>query len=227
MSPIFSFSPYKETLFLGAWLALTGCADSGGAAGPSAGGGAGGDSQQLAGGGGGGGDEAEHGGASGGGSGGANGGANNGADGGAPANAGDGGASAGASGAPGGANEGGAAGDGGTSSAMAAVQAIFDERCISCHDATLTGLPSYPELPLTAGASYAALVNRRALQPCGGTRVVPGHPEQSYLVAKLAQDTPCDGGRMPQRYEPFLPFIALTDEQMATINDWISAGALP
>ena len=221
MSPILSLSPHKKTLFLGAWLALTGCAGAGGAG--TAGAGAGGEPQQLAGGGGGAGDEAENGGASGG----ANGGADNGANGGAPANAGDGGASAGASGAPGGANEGGAAGDGGTSSAMAAVQAIFDERCISCHDATLTGLPSYPELPLTAGASYAALVNRRALQPCGGTRVVPGHPEQSYLIAKLAQDTPCDGVRMPQRYEPFLPFIALSDEQMATISDWISDGALP
>lgn len=223
MSPIHSRK--KLGCLVGTLLMLAGCSDSGAAAllGPGAAGAAGEPQQvDMAGAGG----EAGYGGVptSGAGEGGAptSGGAR---DGGAPA---EGGAHSGGAGAgSGGFDEGGAGGDGGTSSAMAAVQAIFDERCTVCHDAALSGLPSYPELPLTAGSSYAALVNHRALQPCGGTRVVPGHPEQSYLIAKLTQDTPCDGARMPQPYEPFLPFIALTDEQMATITDWISAGAPP
>ncbi|HVY26165.1 MAG TPA: hypothetical protein VHB79_06415 [Polyangiaceae bacterium] len=210
MTVSFLFHWRQASLLVATWLALSGCGStSNGAAPSSAGAGVAGEAGAAAGG-------AGAAGAPEGGSHESSGGA---VDGGAGQSGGQGGANA--------AGEGGAGGTPGTSPEMAAVQAILDERCVNCHDRTLSGLPTYPELSLTAGDSYAALVDHRALQPCGGTRVVPGHPEQSYLVAKLTQDTPCDGARMPTPFEPFLPFIPLTDEQMATITAWINAGAPP
>lgn len=123
----------------------------------------------------------------------------------------------------------GGAGDSGGASpgvTMAEVQAVFDDRCIICHDAEKLGLPAYRDLPLTANASWAALVNQPADETCGGTLVVPGHPEQSYLVQKLTSDTPCEGERMPARYEQS-PLVPLDPNQIETIRAWISEGAPP
>lgn len=129
-------------------------------------------------------------------------------------------ASGGAAGSPnGGANQGGAPG-----ATLAAVQAIFDDRCVNCHDAGKFGVPTYPMLPLTAGASHAALVNVAADETCGGVRVVPGNPDASYLVKKLEQMTPCDGAHMPRPFEVGTA-PPLTADQLATIRAWISAGA--
>jgi hypothetical protein len=104
------------------------------------------------------------------------------------------------------------------------VLAIFADRCVSCHDATLVGLPSYPQLSLTAGDAYGALVNHPADETCGGTRVVPGDPAASYLVQKITQTTPCSGLRMPRPFE-IGPGVPLTAAQIATITQWITAGA--
>jgi hypothetical protein len=107
---------------------------------------------------------------------------------------------------------------------FAAVQAIFDSRCITCHNARALGLPGYAALVLTSDSSYDALVNRPATEPCGGTLVVPGDPDASYLYHKLVDATPCSGARMPR---PFEIGIAppLDDAQLATIRGWILAGA--
>lgn len=129
-------------------------------------------------------------------------------------------ATAGAGGSPnGGANQGGAPG-----ATLAAVQAIFDDRCVNCHDASKGGLPTYPMLPLTAGASRAALVNVAADETCGGVRVVPGNPDASYLVKKVEQTMPCDGQHMPRPFEVGTA-PPLTADQLATIRAWIAAGA--
>jgi mono/diheme cytochrome c family protein len=109
--------------------------------------------------------------------------------------------------------------------AFADVQAIFDGRCVICHDAQKLGLPSDPALPLTAGAAYDALVNRPALETCGGTLVVPGQPEQSYLFRKVVDTTPCFGLRMPHPFESLI-MVPLTAAQLATIRTWIERGAL-
>ena len=51
------------------------------------------------------------------------------------------------------------------------VQAIWDAKCVSCHDGTQANIP----MNLTAGASHAALVNQAMVKNCtDGTRVVPG-----------------------------------------------------
>jgi hypothetical protein len=109
---------------------------------------------------------------------------------------------------------------------FAAVLAIFAGRCVICHDPTKQGLPTYPQLPLTAADAYAALVGHPADEACGGTRVVAGDPQASYLLQKLTHDTPCEGLRMPRSFEgPIAP--PLPPDQIATITAWIAAGASP
>ena len=140
--------------------------------------------------------------------------------------AGSGGASGGgvAGGATGGTAGGPSAGAGGSATGtMAEVQAIFDDRCTNCHDATKHGLPSYPDLPLTAGAAHDALVNQPGLEGCGPL-VKPGDPDHSYLLHKVSDATPCSGQRMPRPFEVG-PSVPLTDAQIATIRGWIAAGA--
>ena len=127
---------------------------------------------------------------------------------------------AGRAGAAGGAGAGGGSGGG----AFADVQTIFNDRCVTCHDKSKVGLPSYPQLSLVAADSRAALVNKSALETCGGKYVVPGQPSQSYLVHKVSDATPCDGNRMPAPFE-VLHMVPLSAEQIATISAWIGAGA--
>jgi len=95
---------------------------------------------------------------------------------------------------------------------------------VNCHDATKQGLPSYPSLSLTADDAYAALVGHPADETCGGVRVVAGDPASSYLIHKVSDATPCDGARMPAKYET-LPASPLTTDQIATLTSWIAAGA--
>ena len=109
---------------------------------------------------------------------------------------------------------------------MADVQAIFDDRCVQCHDPTLAGLPGYPQLSLIEGSANAALVNEPGLETCGGTLVVPGSPDQSYLVRKLSDSEPCEGERMPRTFGLGVA-PSLTTAELATIRAWISAGAKP
>jgi len=118
----------------------------------------------------------------------------------------------------------GSGGAGGSSASFAAVLAIFQDRCVTCHDATKMGLPTYPSLSLTPGDAYDALVGHPADETCGGTRVVAGHPETSYLIQKVSQASPCDGAQMPARFE-VQPAPPLTSDQIATLTSWIAAGA--
>jgi hypothetical protein len=133
----------------------------------------------------------------------------------------------GADGSAGHGASGGAGGSGG-GSAFAAVQAIFDDHCVWCHDPAhpfAGDNPTFIEMPLVAGQSYDALVGIAAHETCGGIRVVPGDPEHSYLYRKITDDNPCDGYRMP-RAGAILP-QPLAAEQIATIHDWIAGGARP
>jgi len=140
-----------------------------------------------------------------------------------------GGTSSGGAAGAGGTSKGGGAGGGDAGSSFAPVQAIFDAHCITCHDpAHPIGreFPTYVEMPLVAGSSYAALVNVAAHETCGGTRVVPGQPEQSYLYRKVVDATPCDGLRMPHR-GMLASVPPLPDADISTIKTWIAAGARP
>ena len=87
-------------------------------------------------------------------------------------------------------------------------------------------MPSFPQLSLVAGDAHDALVNKAATETCGGVLVVPGKPDQSYLMHKLTEAKPCDGGRMPRGFELIKP-QPLSAESLATIRSWINAGAPP
>lgn len=120
----------------------------------------------------------------------------------------------------------GGSGAGGGSGSFAAVLAIFQDRCVGCHDAAKKGLPAYPSLSLTPADAHDALVGHPADETCGGVRVVAGDPANSYLIHKVSESSPCDGAQMPARFE-VLPAPPLTSDQIATLTSWIAAGAPP
>jgi hypothetical protein len=136
------------------------------------------------------------------------------------------GAGQGGSGAGGVAGGGGGRGGNG-GSRYAALQAIFDAKCVLCHDPAhprIAEVQTYVEMPLVASVSYDALVNQAAHETCGGVRVKPGDPEHSYLYRKVADSQPCDGERMPHR-GMVLTVMPLPDADIATIRAWIADGA--
>ena len=139
------------------------------------------------------------------------------------------GGSGGHAGAAGGPGAGGHVGAGGTAGAMAfaPVQAILDQYCVRCHDPAHPNVPetqTYVEMPLVASESYTALVGVAAHETCGGTRVVAGDPEHSYLYRKVVDAQPCDGERMPhQGMIANTPPLSAAD--IATIRAWIAGGA--
>jgi hypothetical protein len=96
---------------------------------------------------------------------------------------------------------------------------IFAAGCTfsSCHGRTPLG-----KLSLTAARAYDQLVGVDAEIVDGWVRVVPGQPDQSYLMVKLgALEGPLGpkGGTMP------LNNPLLCDEKIGAIRRWIEAGA--
>lgn len=107
--------------------------------------------------------------------------------------------------------------DGGVPATFTNVQRIFDAQCTVCHGGG--------EVDLSAGQSYAAIVNQPApagVDACGGTLVHPFDPAGSYLFIKVSSDTPCGGQRMPRGEFGSTP---LPDCQIDVIRRWIAAGA--
>lgn len=87
----------------------------------------------------------------------------------------------------------------------------------SCH--STTGNAGHCDL--TPGHTFYALVGRSSPDVPGRLLVVPGHPEQSFLIKKLRGElAPDEGYPMPFRNPP------LSEAQIQAIEDWISAGAL-
>jgi hypothetical protein len=107
----------------------------------------------------------------------------------------------------------------------AAIQGMFDDfngmnvGCTMCHF-TPPPTPS-GHLNLDDGKSWKALVGVASWEDPALTYVVPSHPEQSLLFAKINCDTPPIGARMPYGF----PSDTLTPEQQALVWDWIAAGA--
>ncbi len=92
--------------------------------------------------------------------------------------------------------------------------------CTQCH--TDVGRTPAGRLNLAgdAASAYAALVDRPSALQAGATLVIPGDPENSYLLAKLHGSPGIAGGRMPLNGPPFL-----TDGQILVIERWIRNGA--
>jgi hypothetical protein len=94
---------------------------------------------------------------------------------------------------------------------------ILTPRCAGCH--TNIGRPAPQGLVLLEGSAYANLVDVAARGKADATRVVPGDPEDSYLIHKIEGRGGISGQRMPFNGTP------LTDGQILVIKRWIELGA--
>jgi hypothetical protein len=90
--------------------------------------------------------------------------------------------------------------------------------CVGCH--TDQGRTPASNLSLTDGRAYQQLVGRASTGKPGTTLVIPGDPDNSYLVKKLEGASDIVGLRMPRNNGPFL-----SEGQMRVIRRWIADGA--
>ena len=91
--------------------------------------------------------------------------------------------------------------------------------CTGCHS-TVGGRTPAAGLDLAGATAHAQLVNVPSNAKAGAIRVVPGDPENSYLIHKLEGRLGIVGQRMPRTTGPFL-----TDGQVLVIKRWIELGA--
>jgi hypothetical protein len=101
------------------------------------------------------------------------------------------------------------------------IQPIFTARCAtaSCHNV----VTHQRQLTLAAGHAYGQLVGVRSVLAPQYERVTPGDVQRSWLYRMIAADPALRPGfqRMPLGRTP------LTDNQIATIANWIAQGARP
>jgi hypothetical protein len=92
--------------------------------------------------------------------------------------------------------------------------------CINCH--TAAGRNPAGQLNLTHDAAYDQIVNApvRGVGKAGAIRVIPGDPNNSYVIQKLEGAPGIVGQRMPFNGGPFL-----TDGQISILRRWIANGA--
>jgi len=90
--------------------------------------------------------------------------------------------------------------------------------CTQCH--TVAARNFVGGLALTEGASFGDLVGQPSRNKPGAIRVVPGDPDNSYLIHKLEGSASISGARMPRNAGPFL-----TAGQISIIRRWIQLGA--
>lgn len=88
--------------------------------------------------------------------------------------------------------------------------------CTNCHNAVGS---RFNGLDLTAAVSYNNLVNVPSRFKAGAVRVIPGDPENSYLIHKLEGRSTIAGVRMPLN-GPYLEA-----GQILVIRRWIEIGA--
>ncbi|PYQ98747.1 MAG: hypothetical protein DMF95_05530 [Acidobacteria bacterium] len=91
------------------------------------------------------------------------------------------------------------------------------QRCIACH--TSQGRNPAAGLDLSANA-FSGLVNVASRNKPGATLVVPGDPDNSYVIQKLEGATGIVGRQMPFNGPPYL-----TAGQIQIIRRWILLGA--
>ena len=91
--------------------------------------------------------------------------------------------------------------------------------CSGCH--TSVGRTPAAGMDLAGANAHAQLVGVASSGKPGAIRVIPGDPENSYLIHKLEGRTDIVGQRMPRGTGPFL-----TDGQIRVIKRWIELGAL-
>ena len=91
------------------------------------------------------------------------------------------------------------------------------QACTNCH--TDAGRTPVAGMNLRSGMAYNSLVGAASSAKPGAIRVIPGDPENSYLIHKLEGRADITGTRMP-RGNSFL-----TEGQLLVIKRWIQLGA--
>ena len=89
--------------------------------------------------------------------------------------------------------------------------------CVVCH--TNVGRTPSGGMNLAHDGAYDQIVNVASARKPGAIRVIPGDPENSYLVHKVEGNPDIVGVRMPQG-GPYL-----TDGQILILKRWIAIGA--
>jgi hypothetical protein len=101
----------------------------------------------------------------------------------------------------------------------ATIQMLWGRSC-GCHADGIRG-----GLSLASAVSYKMLVGAPAVEQPGSVRVMPGRPDQSYLMCKLTPGCLSDAGEtMPP---PGSGAPALSPEEVVEVAAWIQGGALP
>jgi hypothetical protein len=90
--------------------------------------------------------------------------------------------------------------------------------CTQCH--TSTGRNPSGGMNLNHDVAYDQVVNMPVRGKPGAIRVIPGDPDNSYLVQKLEGSSAIVGRRMPNNGPPYL-----TDGQILILRRWIAIGA--
>ena len=91
--------------------------------------------------------------------------------------------------------------------------------CTNCHT-TQDGRVPPVGMDLGSATAPSQLVNVPALNKPDAIRVIPGDPENSYLIHKLEGRPGIVGLRMPRSGPPYL-----TEGQILVIKRWIALGA--
>ena len=92
------------------------------------------------------------------------------------------------------------------------------QACTVCH--TSTERNPAGGMNVNHDVAYDQLVNASVRGKAGAIRVIPGDPDNSYLIQKLEGRADIVGRRMPFNGPPFL-----TDGQILIIRRWIAIGA--
>ena len=101
---------------------------------------------------------------------------------------------------------------------FSAVDSSGRAACTQCH--TNVGRTPAAGLALNDGSAHGALVGQPSRAKPGAVLVIPGDPDQSYLIHKLDGRADIVGQRMPRTSGPFL-----TAGQISIIRRWIELGA--
>jgi mono/diheme cytochrome c family protein len=97
---------------------------------------------------------------------------------------------------------------------------VFTPICSVCHNGSQPAGGALPASQnLTAGNSFANLVNVASHEQPGLMRVKPGDPTNSYLIQKLEGAAGITGSQMPLG-GPFLDQATIDK-----VKSWIAAGA--
>ena len=110
------------------------------------------------------------------------------------------------------------------------VTATFAPRCSGrCHGgASMPPAPTSPAGPidLSASSNRTSLVNRASIHGTGLILVVPGRPDESFLLRKLTNDLPSDGSLgSPMPMGEAILWSQIPQAEVDAITCWIAGGA--